>query len=560
VTLIAAIAALLVAGCRAQSNDSKTTSSSASASSGSTSGSAQETQPTPVEPEERTLIYAVPTVPGSLDVKPYEGLATKYVQYALGSALWDYNTDEQSGDACGPLPNYEAVHGQLVDSAEWNEDRTEVRITLKKAQSQYGNELSSEDVKWSLERANSLGLVGFKGVMYNYGGWDESNVIEIVDDKTFILRQATPSALAEVVTSWVAVKILDSKEILSHATADDAWGEKWSANNAANYGPWKVESFDPGKKITLVPNEGWPNERGNVTKLIIQAVPESSTAVSLLRAGDVDIVTGLSFKQYSDLRSESAAGIDVHKCESHFRDILLLQQGQPPFSDVRVRQAVSYAIDRNALIQTVYSGEYDPAQYGVSHVFGLDWTAESSIGYDPEKAKELLKSAGFENGFDLALTYSTSNPGPQADGVAELIQSNLKAVGINVVLDKIGSSGEFSSRYADGNFEAMLYSETPVIYDAESVLATYTSAQYHGPGVNTAQFSSPAWDGMRNDFAGVFDPAERNAKALQMANIAAQEIPAVYLTDNANLFASRNNVTGFANTPDGNLRLWEFSK
>lgn len=509
---------------------------------------------------DQTLIYAVPTVPGSLDVKPYEGLATKYVQYALGSTLWDYNTGGEDGGTCEELPTYKAVHGQLIKSAEWNADRTEVRITLADVKSQYGNELSSEDVKWSLERANSLGLVGFKGVMFNYGGWDEANLIEIVDAKTLILRQAEASALAEVVTSWIAAKILDHTEIMSHSTSDDVWGEKWLASNLANYGPWKLESFDPGKKITLSPNGGWPFERGNVSKLIIQAVPESSTAVSLLKSGDVDIVTGLSFTQYSQLRADASADIKVTKCQSHFRDIMLLQQKSGPFSDVRVRQAVSYAIDRSALIKTVYSDEYKAAQYGVSAAFGLDWTEKSKLEYNLEKAKKLLTEAGLGGGFDMTLSYATSNPGPQADGVAQLIQSDLKAIGVNVKLEKIGSSGEFSSRYGEGNFEALLYSETPVIYDAESVLATYTSAQYHGPGVNPAGFSSPNWDEMRDAFTGVFDAEVRNSEALKMAEIAAMEIPAVYLTDNSNLFASRANVTGFSNTPDGNLRLWEYSK
>lgn len=509
---------------------------------------------------DQTLIYAVPTVPGSMDVKPYEGLATKYVQYALGSTLWDYNTGGEDGGSCDELPTYKAVHGQLIKSAEWNDDRTEVRITLADVKSQYGNELSSEDVKWSLERANALGLVGFKGVMFNYGGWDEANLIEIVDAKTFVLRQAEASALAEVVTSWIAAKILDHIEITSHATSDDVWGEKWLANNLANYGPWKLESFDPGKKVTLAPNDGWPFERGNVSKLVIQAVPESSTAVTLLKSGDVDIVTGLSFTQYSQLRADASADIKVHKCQSHFRDIMLLQQESGPFTDVRVRQAVSYAIDRSALIKTVYSGEYKAAQYGVAAAFGLDWTEKSQLGYSPKKAKELLTEAGFSGGFDMTLSYATSNPGPQADGVAQLIQSDLKAIGVNVKLEKIGSSGEFSSRYGEGNFEALLYSETPVIYDAESVLATYTSAQYHGPGVNPAGFSSPNWDAMRDAFTGVFDAEMRNSRALEMAEIAAMEIPAVYLTDNSNLFAGRANVTGFSNTPDGNLRLWEYSK
>src|SRR5690606_20443774 len=117
--------------------------------------------------------------------------------------------------------------------------------------------------------------------------------------------------------------IYDSVEAKKHATDEDPWAKEWLASNTANYGPWVAESFDPGNEVVYVPNENYAGERGNIDRLVIRGIPESSTRLQLLQAGEIDFAARLTFDEYSSLSGSS--DITVEQCLSPNRDTLMMQ-------------------------------------------------------------------------------------------------------------------------------------------------------------------------------------------------------------------------------------------
>src|SRR5581483_9409475 len=115
------------------------------------------------------------------------------------------------------------------------------------------------------------------------------NLVTVVNPHTVQIHVKDPTSydLASLTNSLLI--IWDSTEAKKHATADDPWAKAWLTNNLADFGPWKQESYTPGSQLTLVPNPFYKaTKRGNITRVVLKAVPDSAVRAQLLQSGDVD--------------------------------------------------------------------------------------------------------------------------------------------------------------------------------------------------------------------------------------------------------------------------------
>ncbi|HWK26410.1 MAG TPA: ABC transporter substrate-binding protein [Solirubrobacter sp.] len=502
-----------------------------------------------------TLVYAVPAVPEILDSFPYGGDGTRWLNITLNSQLIDYDTSKLQDAGCGKVASSADVRGNLAESYTVSPDRSSITLKLHDTRSAYGNPLTAEDVKWSFARILALGSFMANTLGAN-GHYDLDDFVNVVDPHTVRINIKQPFSFEVALLTNNLLTVWDSTEARKHATAKDPWATKWMATHTADFGPWQLESFTPGSEIILKRNPNYTLTRGNVDRVVMRAVPDSSVRTQLLTAGDADITARLSYDEYKQLTTVD--GVKVQKCVSPNRDYLILNHKEPALSKPDVRRAISLAIDRQALVDSAYQGYGAPARYGLSQFIDFPKPAESGqLQYDPEKAKQLLAAAGYPDGFQLNLLYSAVRPGSVVMQSAPVIQSMLAKVGIKVKLRNVAGGTDFYKSYSEGNYEAVLYSEGSPLSDPTYSASTFLKT---GGNDNTFGYSSKQFDKTLADAKALTVGPEQQKLLAQLSQISVDDVSIVFLVDQASVVPMRSSLSGYQARPQGEVVPSDLSK
>jgi len=502
-------------------------------------------QPTSNSPKSATFVVALQAVPVNLDVKPFGGEPMIDVETALQSQLFMYDTSGLAGQGCSQMGGLNNVVGDLASSWTFSADRKTITVKLKNVKSAWGHDLTADDVVYSLNRAFALSSVAI-GNMTSSTHYATPPATAVSQD-TVELHVNSPTAVDLAILTHFTGQIYDSQELKLHATSADPWANQWLQTNTADFGPWKLESFQPGSRISFVPNPYYNGSRGNITHLIFESVPDSSTRAELLQTGQAQWAWGLSYGDFKSLQGK--VGITTKDCVSPNRDDLVLNMKDPHFANVLVRQAISMAINRQEINLGAYQGLAQPSKYGVSAAYDFP-RPSTTYSYDPAQAKILLAQAGYANGFPMQLTYSASRPGPQVTQSSVLVKDDLAQIGINVTLVNVASASDFNSIFYKPSFQAILYSEPPAIADPYYSATTYTistSAQ------DQYGWKDPSFDQLILSVGSTQPGPQRQALIQQLAIEVVNLVPMIYLEDTPYLYAYSSKVTGFDAVPYGKL-------
>lgn len=495
------------------------------------------------DPKSTTLTVASAGVLSNLDSEHYQGFISIDLLPNVAGTLVRFK--KPASDAT-TLQTPDQIEPELADSWEVAADKKSVDFTLRPAKSPFGNSVTSADVEWSIERMLNSKGVPIAKILMGIGGWDTDNPITVKDPTHFTLHFSSYNAVSLSVLSTFFMTIYDSVEAKKHATADDPFAYEWLANNTATFGPYTVESFDPGKQVRLVANKNYFRGQPKVPSVVIRAVPDAASRLQLVESGGVDITSGLSFDQQSSLKSSST--VDLKRMLYPSISTFVLNVKVKPFDDVRVRQALSYAVDRDAILQSAYRGFGTAATDFFHDDFGV--TGVDGITRDPAKAKALLAEAGYPKGFPLTLSYNVANVGPESEQIAVLLRSQLKEVGIDVKLDNIASGADFDAGKRGGKLTSWLGTSLPLVPDPAYYLAVFYST---GGLTNQSGYSNPALDKAEKDILLTSPGADRVAKVKAIDEAMVADMPAVPLIDSQKFFAFRKAVNGFYSSSQGHI-------
>jgi peptide/nickel transport system substrate-binding protein len=483
---------------------------------------------------------------------PYLGDANRYADIPMASRLVRYDPSSLTDHGCGQLASAAALTGDLATSWTYSPDRKVITFKLRDTKSEFGNTLTADDVVWSINRAAALESV----MQFNYftlADYTKPPMVA-VDPQTVELHVNTPTSIDVAIMTMSWSIIYDSQEAKKHATTDDPWAKAWLATNSDTFGPWHVSAFVPGQQITYVPNPNYWGPRGNISTFILKAVPDAGVRGQLVQSGDADWAARLTISQYTYL--QGVTGVTVKQCVSPNRDDLVLQQKGTKFADVRVREAISLAIDRDALVKGAYGGYYKPAITGLTQFYSFP-SASAVYKYDPAAAKQLLAAAGYANGFAMTMIYNDSRPGPWADQSSVLVKSMLSQIGINVTLKLVGSYTDFNTAFTTGAYESILFEEPPQLADPYYGSAIYNTSKSFQ---NSFHFADLAYDQLVAQIEHTPDGATRDALVSQLADSGVTDYPVIYLTDDVYLNAYRSDISGILWDPTGDLYPSEYVK
>jgi len=350
-----------------------------------------------------------------------------------------------------------------------------------------GNPLNAESVRYTLEER----ILDPAQKSPTAVGWKWVKKVEVVDDLTFRVITHNPYPLTlERMNVLFPFDPKWTKEMVAKN------GEAYLARNAMGTGPFKFVKFIEGDRIELVKNEhywkeGWPK----FSKMTIRFIPESVTRLSELISGGIDDAQNILPDQANTVNQSGKARMtEVPILRLYFWqfDGDGRAPGTPPaLKDVRVRRAIWHAIDREAIIKNILGGHADLVNIPVSpKQFAADTTIKG-YNYDPEKAKALLKEAGYEKGFTLnlwtiAAMYKQTN---------EAAVGYLEKVGIKgVIKDYVGRYGEVSKLCQTGKTEGVYTVSwgSYNIFDPDAILAEFFMTP-EGPYVYNNDKEVNAW-------------------------------------------------------------------
>jgi peptide/nickel transport system substrate-binding protein len=371
--------------------------------------------PAPEGPE-GTLTMALSTFPNSIDrPQAAERNASNVSQQIFDALVW---IDEEG-----------EIAPALAESWEISDDGTEYTFKLREdIVFHNGESFNADSVVLSWERAANADFE------YSYF-WTRAETVEKIDDYTVKVTTAEPDALflRLMADNWAMIPPKYYEEV----------GEEGFLENPIGTGPFVFVEWVKGDHITLEANPNyWEGGMPKVKNLVFRPIPESSTRVAAVQTGEVDIVQRLTSEEAQSLLG--APGVKVIRYPAAriyyiaFNN-LTTGVGQPT-EDARVRQAMNYAVDVDAIIDALFDGFGQPASgYVASSEMG--YGIVEPFGYDPDKARELLSEAGYPDGFEMGFACPA---GAYAffEQVCEAVQGYLTEVGIETELE-IMESGQY---------------------------------------------------------------------------------------------------------------------
>ncbi len=444
--------------------------------------------------------------------------------------------------------DYTTVEPELAESWTVADDGLSVTFKLREdATFHDGTPVTAKDVKWSYDRAVSVG--GFPSFQMKAGALENPEQFVVEDDYTFRVNFLRQDKLTLMDMAVPIPAIMNSALIEPNVTEADPWGLEWVNANPAGGGAYKLESFQPEERVELVRFEEWKSgPLPAVAKIIELNVPEAGNRRALLEKGDVDVNFDMSEKDVSELRTTGDYTIVSTPIENCLYTIDLNSQpeleGAPnPFSDVKVRQAVAYAMPYDDIVNTALYGECVP-MYGADSAEPktIDWPQPYPYSTDLEQAKALMAESGYPEGFETTLAF---NLGTQewAEPLSVLVQESLAQIGIDVTLEKVPGS----------NFRAVLVEKNrPMIVNNFGGWLNYPDYfffySYHGQNAtfNGSAYQNPELD-KHVDAALALAPDEpayeENVKAF--LKIAFEEMPRIVIAQPYLSVAMQPGVEGY---------------
>jgi peptide/nickel transport system substrate-binding protein len=323
-------------------------------------------------------------------------------------------------------------------------------------------------------------------------------------------------------------------------TAIKKLGNDGFAKAPVGTGPFVFQSVQRGQELVMTANPTYWNGAPKVAKVILRPIPDPTARVAALRSGQVNWI---EVPPPDDVPTLTADGFQVMTNSYDHVWPWVFDVTKKPWSDVRVRQAANYAINRDALITNVLKGTADPADQVAAHANAAYRKENATYTYDPAKAKALLAEAGYPDGFSTTLSFPTSGSGNMLPvPMNEALQQDLAAVGIKVKLQPV----EWASMLTDF-FGGKIPGGADMINISLSMQQEGFWNTWFGTTSpdNVGKYTNPKVDALLTAAKSELDPTKRSDIYAQASKILTDDAAWLLVVNDRNPRVLAKNVTGF---------------
>ena len=507
-----------------------------------------------------TLVVAAPSTPQGLDIEFDVSLGSIDVLGALYEYMLAYEKIEDP-QAPGVLREDTSVHpekknglalrGRLAEDWEISPDGLKATFKLREGvKSNWGNTFSAEDVKWTWDRKFHLKGQGiFQTAVLGLKSPDQIK-IEGPNAISFNLEKPSPILLKQQCN--LANPIYDHKKCAEVGGSDDPWATKFLQNDSAGFGPYKLRQIIRGQQAVFVAHDGYWDEQPFFKTVIMREVPTSASRLSLLTGGAVDIAQFLQPREYESLKGNPKATYDAARAS--YMIWLELNAKMPPFDNVKVRQAMNYAIPREEIIRTIYYGLADPLKAPMPYIYPMADQSFFDYGYNIEKAKKLLAEAGLKDGFKTTISYNAGDP--TQEPISLLYQTALRQVGIDAQLDKL-PAGVFYENVTKRQKPVIFYLDSPWTPDPGYSTFLYFHQKSY---VDYSNYANPKVDQLIEEGLATLDDNERLKIYTEVQKTLMDEAPWGFIAYPKYTLARKSDLKGFTYYVSNNLRFQDFHR
>lgn len=405
-----------------------------------------------------------------------------------------------------------------------------------------GEKLDADDVVFTFDRLTREGAVDGE-TSPRKGLLGPLERVEKVDEYTvnFILSEPWP----------ILLTMLPHQQIVPKDYIEEK-GNQYFAEHPVGAGPFKFVSGNLSEEIVLERFEEYyggspdlpPVGSAPAKQVVIKIIPEASSRIAALQRGEVHIIQDVPSHMVSSLESDSSA--KVKTCPGTRVHFLAMNNSKPPFDNVKVRQAMNYAVDMEKIVSTILGG-YGDALPGplLTDAFAYN-TDLKPYGYDPEKAKQLLKEAGYENGFPLVIDCKDDKK-----EIADVVASQLKQVGIDASV-RVWDWGVLKPMAVNGERKMVAIDWGNSTLDPYDFMNPLFMTKDRG---NFAIYSNARVDQLLIDGATELDREKRAAMYKEAQQIIYDEAPWIFGYGTDVIEACRANVENWEPSPDSRINL-----
>lgn len=380
-----------------------------------------------------TLLIVSESGPNNLDI---HGVGTNVPGYEVSWNCYDrlISHEMKTGPSGQPYYDRDKFKPELAEDMNLSKDSVTFKLR-KNATFHDGAPVTAKDVKWSLDRAVSVG--GFPTFQMKAGSLEKPEQFVVVDDHTIRVDFLRPDRLTIPDLAVIVPCVINSELVKKNATAADPWGLEYTKQNTASSGAYKVTKWTPGTEVVLERNEAWVSgKKPAIPRIIWRMVPSAGNRRALLERGDADISYDLPNKDFVELKESNKLSI-ISTPYSNGIQYLGMNVTKAPFDNPKVRQAVAYAVPYQKIMDAALFGLSKP-MFGASPggVKEAVWPQAAPYNTDIAKAKALLAEAGYPNGFETTLSFDLGFAGIN-EPVCVLVQESLALIGIKTTINKI---------------------------------------------------------------------------------------------------------------------------
>ncbi len=435
----------------------------------------------------------------------------------------------------------------LATSWEMSKDGLEYTFKLRQGVKFHdGTDFDADDVKWTFDQAiipNSY--MGAKWIPY-------IKSTQVIDKYTVKITLVEP--WYDFLTMLAYEEDLD---ILSRE-AVEKWGKDYGYKAAVGTGPFKFDHWNRGEELVIVRNENyWDKDKGYpyLDKIVYRAVLEDTVKVMQLNTKAADLVFNFPFNEVDNIKK--SPNIVVESTPGGTQHYWGFVADKAPFNDAKTRQAMCYAVDRKAIVDTVFRGHAAVANGIFPPQLFVAENDKVYYPYDPDKAKKLLTEAGYSDAKPLKFYMLTSNASLYMD-MAVLIQAQLKKIGVQaevVPLEKAALSTYMSGQAADSatKRQSILYRRglSGLLMNDYTLRGYYSKGGANDLGYNKpgGGISNPEVEQLILDTYKLTDKATLITNNRKLNALILGDCPRVYIAYQNNVIAFQNYVKGLKNWP-----------
>ncbi|MCK9217293.1 MAG: ABC transporter substrate-binding protein [Firmicutes bacterium] len=451
------------------------------------------------------------TIAASMDIAtldPYAQNAT--LQNALDNCI--YNTLMFMDPATGEVSKELATSYEQISDIEW------VFTIRDDVKFHNGEPLTASDVKFSIERSMASQGMASKVSMVDH--------LEVIDDHTvkFVLKYPCVTLLNTL--TFCATAILNEEFVTSN-------GDNYVPNGT---GPYKFREWKTGEHVILDRNDDYWGELHGAKTLKIVVMSEDTSRNIALEVGDIDVNINVAAVDFE--RIEKNDKLTLHKGINNKIDYLGLSHKDPITSNLKVRKAIAYAINKQDYIDVVLEGYGEIANSFLgknSEGFNAN---QKGYPYDLDKAKELIAEAGYPGGFDLTITARSDRD----NLIAQVLQGQLQEIGINVMIE-IVENAVFFDKCAASTVQASFGNWAATTSDADNPLRGVLYGPNGGTN-NRTWYNNPELDDLLDTAITKSDAEERKGMYYRIQEIIYEDVAIIPLFVEETGISANSNVGG----------------